>query len=246
MAVLVAAGSAVLWLVHARSGSRSRDPGVDDATRLAMARLTSLLGVAVAYLLLVFVFHYLTRRTHILPTPFRRADSLGDAYTRVLFCVPLVVPAAAALFFLRRAGERARPFLRWPGVSPLFGLALLVSALYALAMLFLRGTSLPGWAYWPPVLILAAVNSVSEEVIHRLAVFRLLLASGVAEWASLGIQSALYSLVHFAISPSLGAMSLVYGLLLGLVMWRTRSLAACILCHFVIDLGGIGGPMLAG
>ena len=240
----VGSGSWILWLVHSRSRSDSLGPDPDEAARRAMARLLSILGVVATYLVLIFVFHYLTRRTHILPTPFHRAGSIADAYTRVLFCMPLVFPAVAGLFFYARAGESVRPFLRWPGASPLFGLALLVSGLYAGSMLFRQGSPMPGWVYWPPVLILSAVNSLSEEVIHRLVVLRLLLVSGVAEWASLGIQSALYSLVHFMISPSLGLMSFAYGLLLGLVMVRKRSLPACVLCHFVLDLGAIGGPLL--
>jgi membrane protease YdiL (CAAX protease family) len=42
----------------------------------------------------------------------------------------------------------------------------------------------------------------------------------------------------------LGLFSLVYGFLLGLIVQRSKSVSQAMVCHFVVDIGCIGMPML--
>jgi len=44
--------------------------------------------------------------------------------------------------------------------------------------------------------------------------------------------------------PVLGLFSIVYGFILGLVAQRSNSILPAIICHFIIDLGCIGMPIL--
>ena len=52
-------------------------------------------------------------------------------------------------------------------------------------------------------------------------------------------------IVHLAIGgPLFFVLSFIYGMVLGMVFERSRSVLPCVLCHFIIDIGVIGLPMM--
>jgi membrane protease YdiL (CAAX protease family) len=107
------------------------------------------------------------------------------------------------------------------------------------------GFSLKGSEYWPPVVILSFLNAVSEEVFYRLVFYQLLKKALSGPVVANLIQSLVYSSVHFLIGGvQFAAFAFCYGLLLGLIMERNRSVTPCIICHFCIDIGNIGLPLL--
>lgn len=105
--------------------------------------------------------------------------------------------------------------------------------------------NLRGLEFWPPIIILSAMNAFAEEIMYRLALYRVMLRADYPKWVCLIVQSVIYSLIHFMIAGALlGLFSLIYGFILGLIAERSKSITPAIVCHFIIDLGCIGMPIL--
>jgi membrane protease YdiL (CAAX protease family) len=99
--------------------------------------------------------------------------------------------------------------------------------------------------FWPPVIIVSVMNAFCEEIMYRLALYRAIISANYSRWVALIVQSVVYSLIHFmVVGAVLGLFSLVYGFLLGLIVQRSKSVSQAIVCHFIIDIGCIGMPML--
>jgi membrane protease YdiL (CAAX protease family) len=80
---------------------------------------------------------------------------------------------------------------------------------------------------------------------YRLALYRLIRQAQYPKWVAGVVQSLVYSLIHYMISGALmGTFSLIYGLVMQLVVNRNRSIIPAIICHFIIDIGCIGLPVL--
>ena len=123
-------------------------------------------------------------------------------------------------------------------------IGLVVSIYYTVDLLIIKGPRLRRPAFWPPVMILSLINASAEEITYRLTAYSLLLNVNLKRVAVVLLQAILYASVHFLFSPTLGLLSLVYGIILGVLMDRTQCVTLCILCHFIIDIGAIGSPML--
>ncbi len=250
MLAFIAIGAIVCWSVGRRAArplAAATDPGPVapcSGAQVELQKLLPLLGVVLTYLTLVFVFHHLMLRVHLMPPPFYPTISLGDAYTRVLYGLLLALPGLLSIYWMRRAGLSLGDYFGRPRFSRLFLVALAVSAFYAVDLLFLRGNELRGGAFWPPVILLSAINATSEEVMHRVAALSLLLQAQCPVWLAVLLQALLYGLVHLFVTPTLGALAIVYGLILGALALRSGSVIPAIICHFVIDLGAIGLPVL--
>jgi membrane protease YdiL (CAAX protease family) len=135
---------------------------------------------------------------------------------------------------------------RHVGTAWVFYAGLAFSIFYTVYLLVLKEPRLRGPAFWPPVIILSAMNAVSEEIVYRFAAYKIFMQADYSKLASNIAQSLLYSLIHFIIGgPILGAFSIIYGIILGFVMEHNDSVTPCIICHFVIDIGCIGLPMLS-
>jgi membrane protease YdiL (CAAX protease family) len=104
---------------------------------------------------------------------------------------------------------------------------------------------LRGMEFWPPAIIMSVMNAFCEESMYRLALYRAIISANYSRWVALIIQSVVYSLIHFmVVGAVLGLFSLVYGFLLGLIVQRSKSVSQAMVCHFVVDIGCIGMPML--
>lgn len=245
MVLFVVAALVIFWIIDRRSRRAPDTQRIDGETSRAVTKLFSLMGLVACYLAFLFVMHYLTLRLLILPTPFHRAESLGDAYLRIVGYLPILSLPLLSVYWLRRADLPISEKFEWKSFSRVFYVALAVSIYYSIELLVLKEPRLRGLGYWPAVVILSAMNATSEETVHRLGIFGLLRSADYSRWAAIIMQSLLYSIVHFAISPTFGLLSFFYGLLLGILMDRSRSVTPCIICHFFIDIGGIGKPLLS-
>jgi membrane protease YdiL (CAAX protease family)/prolipoprotein diacylglyceryltransferase len=217
----------------------------DDSGVETLKRLFSAAGLLVFFMLATFLMYYLTRQIHVWKWPFQPAVSLTDAYMRILYYLPVLLLPAVALGWLKKCNEPIRPWFAWQRFSWVFVIGLALSVYYAVELLLLKNIQLRGLAFWPPIIILSAMNAFAEESMYRLALYRMLRRADYSKWVCLVVQSVIYSLIHFMIAgPLLGLFSLVYGFIMGWMTQRSKSLVPAIVCHFIIDLGCIGMPIL--
>jgi prolipoprotein diacylglyceryltransferase len=244
--------SAALFLVIGRRYQAAPPAAADPPSPMGaqsageIRKLLSLAGLMVAYVLLTFLIIYLTRKVKIWPWPFSRVLSLTDAYMRVGAYLPMMLIPLGTMAWMKRNSMPIWSQYRWTQFSPYFLLALAMSIYYSLELLvFKRPSAFRGLAFWPPVILLSVMNAFAEEIMYRQALYGLLRRADYTKWVAIPVQAVIYSLMHFMIAGAiLGLFSLIYGIILGLVADRCRSLTPAILCHFIIDIGCIGMPML--
>ncbi len=211
----------------------------------ALINLLSMVGMLASLVFLSFVIFYLTRQLRVWPWPIQPVVSLADAYFRILYYLPMMLIPAYCLYWLYALREPIRPWFQWQQFSYIILIGLGISAFYSFDLLVLRDISIRGAAFWPPVLVLGILNAVAEEVIYRLGLYRVIRRSSFSRVTANIVQALVYSLIHFMIAgPMFGIYAFVYGLIMGLIVIRSRSLLPAILCHFIIDLGAIGMPLL--
>lgn len=228
---------------HRAQGALQPVGAVDDL--LMLKRLFSAGGLVVAYLLANFLIFYLTRQLHVWKWPIQPVFSLADTYGRIFYYLPVMLIPAGALFWLKRVGEPIRPWFQWQRWTWAFPIALAMSLYYSVELLVLKQIPLRGLEFWPPILVMSVMNAFAEESMYRLVLVRFLRRVDYAPWVANVVQSLVYSLIHFMVAgPVLGLFSIIYGLVLGLVAQRGRSILPAIICHFIIDLGCIGMPIL--
>lgn len=210
--------------------------------------LIILAGFVTLTLFLMSLFYYLVMKLRILPFPFQKVNNARTAYSLIFTYLPFLVLPVISIFCLRKAQLPILEKFTIKGppktilIFTTIGLA--ASIFYSVDLLVLGEPRLRGAIYWPPVLILSVINAFSEEIAYRLTAYSLILNAGFSRFAAISLQAALYSTVHFFFNPTLGILSLIYGIIMGVLMDRTQSISLCILCHFIVDLGAIGGPIL--
>lgn len=137
------------------------------------------------------------------------------------------------------------PWLGWNRFSYTFFIGLAVSIYYCFELFVLKGFCFRGPAFWPPVLAMSLMNAAGEEVIYRLALYNLIKRAPYPIWTANIVQALAYALIHFMIAGAVfGFLSFVYGLVLGIIAERNKSIIPAFICHFIIDLGVIGMPLL--
>lgn len=218
----------------------SASDSFDDLNRLLFPA-----GLTVFYLISIFLIYYLTRILMVWKWPIQPVDSLADAYARIFYYMPVMVIAALVLVLMKKNNEPFRPWFNWGRVTFLFVIGFLASIYYCLELLVLKNHALRGVEFWPPVIMMSVMNAFCEEVMYRLALYKAIIGANYSRWVALIAQSVVYSLIHFmVVGAVLGLFSLVYGFLLGLIVQRSKSVLQAMVCHFIIDIGCIGMPML--
>ncbi|MCF8035281.1 MAG: prolipoprotein diacylglyceryl transferase [Desulfobacteraceae bacterium] len=242
MAVFVLFGGCILIRI---AWKNRRSPAHKTAPERELGRVLSLVGLIAVYLvMLAGTFHL--RKMHVLPWPMTAAADLEAAWFSVLYYFPYLLFPVVSLFWVRAAGIPIWTDFRWIRFHPVLYAGLLCSIGYSLYLLVLIDPCIKGGAFWLPVVILSIMNATGEEFAFRQAFFRVLKKAGYGSLLTNGAQSLLYALPHFVIGGvSFGVFALVYGFLLGLVRIHTGSVTPCVICHFLIDIGCIGLPVLS-
>jgi len=211
--------------------------------------LILLAGFVFLNLFLLFLFYYLVMKIRVFPFPFQKVHSIAQAYKLILTYFPLLILPIISIIILKKAPlpilEKFAIRSNLKDVTTFTVIGLTASVFYSVYLLILCEPRLRGLAFWPPVFILSLINAFTEEITFRLAAFGLLLNAGFKRITAILLQALLYSSAHFLLNSTLGVLSLVYGIILGVLMDRTQSITLCIICHFIIDLGAIGRPILA-
>lgn len=198
-----------------------------------------LYGLAIA-ITVAWILH-----ARLIPWPFRRADTLGVTYLRILIYSPFAVLSVISICFLKMAGLRVRENIFWRRLSGSFFVGLFISIVYTAYLFMTNRFGLKGIEYIPPVILMSALNAVSEEFLFRLVLFQLLIPVTGSSGLSNGLQAFIYGLPHLFIGgPLFFAYAVVYGFILGWVAKTNSSVIPAVICHFAIDLGAIGLPLL--
>ncbi|MBA2880555.1 membrane protease YdiL (CAAX protease family) [Desulfosalsimonas propionicica] len=228
-----------------KSLSSAETAPVKNEARAELLRLFSMAALLVSLVLLNFFIYYLTRQLRIWPWPIQPVFSLSDAYGRIFWYSPVILIPACCLFWLRWLRIPINPWLGWNRFSYTFFIGLAVSIYYCFELFVLKGFCFRGPAFWPPVLAMSLMNAAGEEVIYRLALYNLIKRAPYPIWTANTVQALAYALIHFMIAGAVfGFLSFVYGLVLGIIAERNKSIIPAFICHFIIDLGVIGMPLL--
>ncbi|MCU0844628.1 MAG: prolipoprotein diacylglyceryl transferase [Spirochaetes bacterium] len=243
MIVFVAIGSVIL----AGLALRNRYAEIPESDRpLYGTRLAA--GGLIVYFALFFIVIALLMRAGLVTWPLFPVEGVMDAWKRIPSYLPVFFLETAGLLFMAGIGMPFSSAFRIDYrklMNPWFLFGLIGSLAYTVILLGSTNYSLRGAEFWPPVIVISLLNAFAEEVFFRLAFYRLLRGSGLGVVQAVAAQSALYSTIHLAVGgPVFFALSFVYGMVLGLVFEKTGSVIPCIICHFIIDIGVIGLPMM--
>ena len=177
--------------------------------------------------------------------PFRGSPSLAKIYGGILTYLPVFLLACLSLGWLRWAKIAVIGQFGWRKFSHVFYLGLIISSLYSLYLLLKNPVNMTGAAMWPPIIALSVLNAFSEEILYRVVLYELLKKALKTSIVGNIVQGAVYALPHYFIGGMrFAAFAFLYGILLGLIKEKNQSIVPCILCHFLIDLGNIGAPLL--
>ncbi len=197
------------------------------------------------YLLTGFIIAYIVIACKIFPWPFHGSDSVYETYGRIIIYLPVFFYSAASMLWLRAAGIRFDEKIKFYGISRLSAIGIIACSAYSFFYFFTVPFELKGLFFWPPALFLAAMNSMSEEVVFRLTLMSLVESYTGAKKAALIIQAALYSIPHFFIGGLfLGILSFLFGIFLGILVQADKSIIPPIICHFIVDLQAVALPLL--
>ena len=218
------------------SNSKPHPEAAGTRRALAGFSLTLVLAAGMAGLLL---YHGLV------PWPFRGADSIPGTWGRIPIYAPVLMFALISLLWLRQAGLPIREWFSWKQVTPLFFTGLAAGIGYSLYLFYTSPFPMKSPGFIPPALVMGLMNAVSEEIVFRLIFMQLLAAAfGSRPRANL-IQAAIYALPHLVIGgPLFFLLAAGFGLLLGRITLSAGSILPAVICHFLIDIGAIGLPLL--
>ncbi len=211
--------------------------------------LALLVSYVALTLFLLSLFYYLVMKMRFLPFPFQKVYDIKTAYRLILTYIPFIILPVISIIWLKKAQLPIWEKFKVKGdpktIILFTTIGLAASIFYSVDLLVLNQPRLRGIAFWPPVLILSIINAFTEEIAYRLTAYSLVINADFSRVTAVIFQALLYSSVHFFFNPTLGTLSILYGIIMGVLMDRTQSVTLCIICHFIIDLGAIGRPILA-
>lgn len=206
--------------------------------------LFNLLGFFI-YLLAISATAVFLVRYKVVPWPFHGAETVLGTYGRIFVYLPFAVLALFSLFWVKGAGAPVWENVQWSRFHISFPMGFALSTGYALFLFLSTDFELKGFPFVPPALILSVLNAVAEEVVFRLVLFQLLIMLTGSVSLANGLQACFYGLPHLFIGGSLFFLyAVIYGLVLGWMTRKNNSILPAIICHFVIDIGAIGLPLL--
>jgi len=185
----------------------------------------------------------LTRK--LIPWPFHGADTILGTYGRILVYLPFTGFALLSVLWIKGNKRPVADLILWKRFSPTFWAGVVLSAGYSIYLYLFHDFALKGLSFVPPAMMLSFLNAISEELLFRLVIFQLLIPlTGSWQRANL-MQALLYGFIHLFIGGPVFFISAVgYGLLLGWITKTNDSLLPAIICHFIVDVGAIGLPLL--
>lgn len=216
--------------------------GMDGRKRAAFS-LAGFFG----YMVVVGMLYGFLSSRQIINWPFHSVHTVVEAYQTIVEYLPILFVSFFSMVWLRIAGIPAWPCFKWTRIS---GATILVGAIisvgYAVYMLKPVRFGLHVSSVWTPVVVLSLFNAVAEETVFRVVLYGLLRKLSENIFLCNFIQSLVYASIHIFIGGYLLALqAFVLGVILGWMREKNDSVVPCVICHFIVDLGAIGGPILA-
>jgi len=185
-------------------------------------------------------------KNSIITWPFHSVRNTEQIYESILIYSPFTLFSFFSLIWLKLANFPILKYFKWTRFSNTYYIGFFISIGYSFYMLRTTDFDLHGIWFWPPVVILCVLNAFGEEILYRLSFFSIVNKITQNTIISIILQSLLYSIVHFYIGGvKFGIYSMAYGILLAVIREKNKSIVPCIICHFCIDIGNIGLPILA-
>lgn len=195
--------------------------------------------------LICFILFETLIKAEVLLWPFRRVDNIAGTYKNILFYTPILIAAVTSLIWLKISNISFAPIFKWQRFSKTFWIGVIISAGYSIYLYTTCRFNLKGYEYWLAVVVLSLMNAVSEEFVFRLTFYNLVKKIVPGPVIPNLFQSLLYASIHLPIGGiRLASLAFCYGLLLGVIMEKDKSVIPCVICHFLIDIGNIGLPLL--
>lgn len=181
----------------------------------------------------------------VVPWPFHGAATVAETWRRILVYLPVFIFSLASVWWMDNKAKPIRHHFRWNGFSSSFFSGLAGSLGYTLYLYLSCDFALKGAGFAVPATVLCLLNAVSEETLFRLILFQLLI-SRIGSWKQANlIQAMVYGIPHFFIGgPMFFLYAAGYGLVLGWITRTNQSLLPAIICHFIVDIGAVGLPLL--
>jgi membrane protease YdiL (CAAX protease family) len=201
-------------------------------------------GFLISFLIMIGTASFLLKKG-VIQWPFRRKESILDTYRAVLTYLPFLVFVLTSLVWLKVSEIPILKSFQWKRFSKTFWIAFILSIGYSIFLFITCRFDVKGGGYWPPIILLSLFNAMAEEILYRQIFMDLIQKMTGHKALSNLVQSLFYASLHIPIGGiKFGLYAFLYGLLLGIVKERSQSVIPCILCHFCIDIGNIGLPIL--
>jgi len=139
-----------------------------------------------------------------------------------------------------------KPRIRWPYL--LGSLLVAVVALNGVLVLSslvddedIRFDPQPGlWMFLVVILLTSPLQAIAEEVFFRGYLMQALGSLVAQPWFGVVVSAVVFALLHGVQNPALFASRLAFGLLAGILVWRTGGLEAPIAAHIVNNVCAYG------
>jgi membrane protease YdiL (CAAX protease family) len=131
-----------------------------------------------------------------------------------------------------------RPRIRWRYLLGCLGIAVVsLNGVLLLSTLVdepLRFSPQPGfWVFLVVIVLTSPLQAVAEEVFFRGYLMQALGSLVAQPWFGVVVSAIVFALLHGLQNPPLFAARLAFGLLAGVLVWRTGGLEAAIAAHIV-------------
>ncbi|MDO9264914.1 MAG: CPBP family intramembrane metalloprotease [Desulfosalsimonadaceae bacterium] len=215
------------------SGNKSGGPALFRVTGFLVS-LTLVAGTA-AYLI----------GQKLIPWPFHGADTIAGTWGRIPVYLPFFFFSLGSVLWISDQSQPVWNHFRWNRFSPSFLAGLLISLGYAAYLYLSCDLALKGPGFAVPAMVLGLLNAVAEETLFRLILLQLLFRLTGSWKGSNLIQAAVYAIPHLFIGgPVFFLYAAGYGLILGWITRTNNSILPAMVCHFVVDIGAVGLPLL--
>jgi membrane protease YdiL (CAAX protease family) len=220
---------------------------LDFLRRVAPLRLVLMLIVQLAALIGVQVLHVLVFAKYTSP--------VADELLTLGACVGLlgVYSGLVLVFESRQPGELSlRPGVRWAGLGLVLGFGLFVAVYAVLSVAGVAAwAGFQGFSGVPPMLLMAVMSGIGEELAIRGVLFRVV-EDSVGTTAALVVSAVIFGLLH-AVNPGATVLSTVAivleaGVMLAAAYAWSRNLWLPIGLHFAWNFteGGVFGAAVSG
>ena len=139
-----------------------------------------------------------------------------------------------------------KPRIRWPYLLGSLVVAVVaLNGVLALSVLIddedLRFAPQPGlWQFLVVILLTSPLQAIAEEVFFRGYLMQALGSLVAQPWFGVVVSALVFALLHGVQNPALFTSRLAFGLLAGVLVWRTGGLEAGIAAHIVNNVFAYG------